>query len=363
MGFGHRDPEITRLVEDVIHIFETRKKGAGTGPAFYSLQFNMGERTPEIFAARGMVALQPPLTLEAPENIDARTVSLVRSQFDLLAAADSSAHDQLDLDSSLSGALDKLGEALGSGLGELGKFARKLKSGSLETVGAKQLRAISKKLGELGGQGVYLLDVDDSIVEVGLPPGLSLPEREKKGLHRRPYVRQAHMYREPFVSSTVESLFNDNATAFLCVPILDVRKKYRGLLFSAFQVGAWTLPLALRDELRKRSHADELSFVLIDGDGVLLLPPNSEFAPRKVAIKKEGRLANIGFEFERLVRLSRRDKLVERVWNNIVPLARDDDVLRLGDVEMYSVVAEVPHTRWKLALSVPTPRSAASLRL
>jgi hypothetical protein len=363
VGFGHRDPEITRLVEDVVHIFETRKKGrkgARTGPAFYSLQFNMGERTPEIFAARGMVALQPPLTLDPPEKIDARTVSLVRSQLDLLAAVDSSVHDQLDLDSLLSDSLDELGQALGSGLDELGGLARSLKTGQLKRVGEKRLRTLSETLGALAGQGVYLLDEDDSIVEVGLPAGLSLPERKTKGLHRRPYVRQAHMYREPFVSATVSSLFNGNATAFLCVPILDNRKQYRGLLFSAFQVGAWALPLELRDALRKRSTADELSFVLIDGDGVLLLPPNSEFAPRKVTIKKEGRAANIGFDFERLVRLSRRDKLVERVWNNIVPLARDDDVLGLGGVEMYSVVAEVPQTRWKLALSVPTPRSAVS---
>lgn len=162
------------------------------------------------------------------------------------------------------------------------------------------------------------------------------------------------MYREPFVASTLESVFNGNATAFLCVPILDPESIYRGLVFSAFQVGAWKTPLEIRDELRG-DWGERLSFVLIDSDGVLLLPPNDEFEPIGARVDEEDPGDNVGFGFEALLRLSRRDKLVERVWNNIVPLARDDDVLRLGDVEMYSVVADVPRTRWKLALSVPTP--------
>lgn len=152
VGFGHRDPEIMRLVEDVIHGFETRKRSNGNWPAFYSLQFNMGERTPEIFAARGMVALHPPLTLDPPEQIDARTVSLVRAQLDLLGAVDSNAHDQLDLDAALSGALDGLGAALGDGLDKLGRFARRLKVGALEKTSAKKLRELCESLGELGGR-------------------------------------------------------------------------------------------------------------------------------------------------------------------------------------------------------------------
>jgi hypothetical protein len=356
VGFGHRDPEITRLVEDVIHIFETEAAKGETGPAFYSLQFNMGEKTPEIFAARGMVALQPPLTLEPPEEVDARTVALVRSEFDLLGAVESSVHAEMDLDAPLSDALDELGSELGAGLETLGAAAEAIGGDPLETVDEARLVELTEELGELGGQGVYLLNPADAIVRVGLPPDLKLPDRKVMDLHERPYVRQAHMYREPFVSTTVRSLFNGNSTAFLCRPLLEDEKRYRGLLFSAFQVGAWNLPLELRDRLRERSPSEELSFVLVDGDGVLLLPPNTEFSPRKASVPGEAKTANVGFDFDRLVRLSRRDKLVERVWNNIVPLARDDDVLRLGDVEMYSVVAEVPHTRWKLALSVPTLR-------
>ena len=353
VGFGHRDPEITRLVEDVIHAFET-KSGKAAAPAFYSLQFNMGEQTPEIFAARGIVALRPPLSLSTPEGVDPRTVSLVRSQFDLLGAVDSTAHESLNLGPSLSDALERIGEELGRGLGLLEDLAGE--SGVGSAIVRDRLRVVGEKLGDLAGQGIYLLNEGDEIKEVWLPDGLSDPGRLEADLHRRSYVQQAHMYREPFVSAAVESVFNGNATVFLCVPVLDGRKEYRGLVFSAAQVGAWRAPLELRDRLRGEEWGEQLSFVLIDSDGILLLPPQGEFEPSDRPGEGEDPGGNVGFSFDRLRRLSRRDKLVERVWNNIVPLARDDDVLRLGEVEMYSIVADVPKARWKLALSVPAPR-------
>ncbi len=353
VGFGHRDPEITRLVEDVIHAFETKDEKIAA-PAFYSLQFNMGEQTPEIFAARGIVALRPPLSLETSEGVDPRTVSLVRSQFDLLGAVDSAAHADLDLGPPLSMALERIGQELERGLGLLDGLASELSVGSV-AVNKDRLRTVGEELGDLAGQGVYVLSTGDEIRDVWLPDGLADPRRLTVDLHRRSYVQQAHMYREPFVSTVVESVFNGNATVFLCVPVLDERKEYHGLVFSAAQVGAWRTPLEIRDGLRGGEWGEQLSFVLIDSDGILLVPPQGEFKPSDEPGEGEAAGGNLGFSFDRLRRLSRRDKLVERVWNNIVPLARDDDVLRMGEVEMYSIVADVPRARWKLALSVPAP--------
>jgi hypothetical protein len=355
LGFGHRDPEITRLVDDVIHNFETRESDAAKHhqPAFYSLQFNMRERTPEIFAARGIVALRPPISLEPPDGIDPRTLALTRSLTDLLGAIDSDIHDDLNLDESLAEARDRLSAEILGGIEKLDVLVDTL-SGDPRTVEQSELAICGERLDTLAGQGVYVLDVSGDTIESWQPPGLTSTNRRDANFRERPYVRQAQMYRQPFASTTVESMFNGNATAFLCVPIVAPDETYRGLVFSAFQVGSWQTPLDLQRELKSRYATQEVSFLLVDNNGVLLLPPNTEFPPREVQVEGESEAANLGFEFERLRRLSRRDKLVERIWNNIVPLAQDDDVIRLGEVEMYSVVTEVKHTRWKLALSIAT---------
>lgn len=354
LGFGHRDPEITRLVEDVIHVFEMTpaNKRPQSQPAFYSLQYNMRPGVPEIFAARGIVALDPPRSLDSPVELDPRTFALTRSLIDLLGAVDSVAHKTLELDVSLSGALKRLADEIGAGLATLGAVAAERNPRRTPT--RARLANHGRALGALAGQGVYVLNASGETVDRWLPPSLSLTTRTEADFRGRPYVRQARMYRQSFASSTDESIFNGNATAFLCVPVLDANKKYDGLVFSAFQVGAWKTPLDLRKRLQEEHKTTELSVLLLDSSGVLLMPPNGEFPPRKPRIGREPPSANIGFDFKRLYRLSRRDKLVERIWNNIVPLAQDDDVMSLGDVKMYSVVADVPHTRWKLALSIPT---------
>jgi SIR2-like domain len=353
LGFGHRDPEITRLVEDVIHAFEITRpsKRPQPQPAFYSLQYNMGPGAPEIFAARGIVALDPPRSLTPPSSLDPRTFALTRSLIDLLGAVDSSAHRALELDASLSKALEKLAEDVGSGLNTLDGVAKD--QGKRGAVSKAKLASCAKKLGALASQGIYVLNASGETVNHWLPDGLSLPDRSDRDFRGRPYVRQARMYRLPFASTTAESVFNGNATTFLCVPVL-AHGKYDGLVFSAFQVGTWETPIELQKQLQEDHKDIELSVLLIDSNGVLLLPPNREFSPRRARVRQEPPAANIGFEFKRLYRLSRRDKLVERIWNNIVPLAQDDDVTNLGDVKMYSVVSDVPQTRWKLALSIPS---------
>ena len=350
VGFGHRDPEITRLVEDVIHAFEAGRDADAPRPAFYSLQFKMGERTPEIFAARGIVALQPPISLGQPDGVDPRTAGLTHALIDLQGAVDSEVHRDLDLDADLSRVLERVEGELGDAFEVLEGLAGK----GAAAIGEAELAAAEKRLGALAGQGVYLLGEADGIVEHWVPDGLRKDERRKGDFHRRPYAKQARMYREPFVSNTIASRFNGNSTAFLCVPILSPEREYRGLLFSAFQVGAWDTPDELRRSVRDAHPGREVSFLLVDSDGVLLLPPNGEFEPREASVDGEPGEANRGFEYEQLRRLSRRDRLVGRIWNNIVPLGQDDDVLELADVKIYSVVAEVARTRWKLAISIPT---------
>lgn len=354
VGFGHGDPEITRLVEDVIHSFELQGNKK-LRPAFYSLQFDMGKRTPEIFAARGIVALRPDISLQAADELDPRTLALTRSLVDLLGAIDSKAHESLDLDDDLETALSSLETATDDGIEALQPLASQLASQKPPlSVDLATLAGFGQSLGELAGQGLYVLNAASEVVESWQPEGLTNPARQTPDLTRRPYVRQARMYREAFISTSDASTFNGNATSFLCVPILDAEGKYRGLIFSAFQVGDWKLPLRLQEATQANHPGREVSFLLIDSHGVLLIPPNREFEVRTAATDGERESANVGFEFERLKRLSRRDKLVERIWNNIVPLSQDDDVLPLGDVNMYSVVAEVPRARWKLALSIPT---------
>ena len=93
----------------------------------------------------------------------------------------------------------------------------------------------------------------------------------------------------------------------------------------------------------------------MDSNGVVLLPPNGEFPVTGSSIipSSESQNDNMGFDFEKLKRISRRDHLVTRIWRNIVPVNQDDDVCNFSDLCMYSVVSEVKGTRWKLALSKP----------
>lgn len=128
-----------------------------------------------------------------------------------------------------------------------------------------------------------------------------------------------------------------------------------GLLFAAAQIGVWKLPLNLKQNLLQKNR--EASFVLVDSNGVVLLPPNNELSVAEPFNLPKGERPNdnLGFDYYALHRLSRRDQLISRVWKNIVPLAQDDDVQIFSDLKMYSVVSEVQPTRWKLALSIPMP--------
>jgi hypothetical protein len=65
---------------------------------------------------------------------------------------------------------------------------------------------------------------------------------------------------------------------------------------------------------------------------------------------------NHGFPYAKLHELSRRDAHISHIVQNIVPMGFDDDVHDVStDLRLYSMVAQVPDTRWKLALSKVVP--------
>jgi hypothetical protein len=137
------------------------------------------------------------------------------------------------------------------------------------------------------------------------------------------------------------------------MPILS-KEQPIGLLFSAAQVGQWKTPVERAQELWGKG----MSLSLIDSNGVCLLPPRNEFSADSPAalIAGETADANLGYQHERLVELSRRDLLIRHLSRSVVPVTQDDDVLELArDLKEFSVVAEVPQTHWKVAVSIPVP--------
>ena len=352
VGFSHRDPEVSRLVEDAIYDYEKAKpqdRLADPRPHFYSLQFDMSSHTPEVFAARGIVALQPPSVSTAIEHVQDKALAV--ALVDLLAAKQFDFHSKVSLDAELKETIARISKELVEGLDALRGHASDAVA-SLESLkpNCSWLATLLGKLGPLASQGVYLLDEQGNAVGHFVPPGLNFADRQPKhSLSRRPYFQQAKSFREAFLSDTAASIFNGNSTFFLCMPILRDGQSI-GLLFSAAQVGQWKTPIEVAQELWEK----EMSLSVIDSNGVCLLPPRNEFPPARMP--GETADANLGYRHERLVELSRRDVLVRHLSRSVVPVTQDDDVLELArDLKEFSVVAEIPQTHWKVAVSIPVP--------
>ncbi len=351
IGFSHRDPEITRLVDDAIYKYENNNTQA---PEYYSLQFDMKEKTPEVFAARGMVALRPPISLTEPKYFDYRTAGLSKALVDFCAAMDSKAHETLDIDTELRNGIAEIELEVSKAMKILSDAASQIELNTTDDNFIQKILDFSLiSLRSIAGQGLYLLRKNGDIWLHAIPASLANPERrQSRTLSRRFYVQQAKTFKEKFVSDSDKSKFNDHSTVFFCVPLGD-KKNYKGVLFCASQIGAWKIPIVVRDSFLAK-HPDG-SFILVDSNGVVLLPPNDEFPVGGSAIipSNESQSDNMGFEYEKLKRISRRDHLVTRIWRNIVPINQDDDVCNFSDLAMYSVVSEIKGTRWKLALSKP----------
>jgi len=354
LGFSHKDPEVTRLVEDAIYRYEKTfpiPKNNKQKPNFYSLQFGMKSHTPEIFAAWGLVALNTPVVFSDVE--DPRSLSLAQALIDLIGATEKNFHKELSLDDTLDRYTNQLSLELQNALNEMSNLEDDAINALVDSSDTGEwLTKLENSLGALAGQGVYLLNEQGRIVRMALPKGLDKDARfAKKSFNERSYFQQAKTFRKPFVSDSIESVFNELSTFFLCVP-LTKEGRFVGLLFSACQIGFWETPLKVARDIWNLDK--DLSVLLIDSNGVCLLPPNEEFSIEKSfgARNKEKPEANIGYRFDKLLKLSRRDKLISRMMQNVVPLYQDDDVLSLAtDLKYYTVVTELKPACWKFGIS------------
>ena len=354
LGFSHKDPEVTRLVENAIYSYEKKPQISQNNkqkPNFYSLQFNMMSHTPEIFAARDIVALNPPVVFSDVE--DPRSLSLAQALIDLIGATEKNFHKELSLDDIFDQYTNQLTLELQDALDKMSDFEDDAINALIDSSDTCEwLTKLENNLGALAGQGIYLLNDLGMIMQMALPKGLDKDARLAKiSFSERPYFQQAKTFRTPFISDSVESVFNKLSTFFLCVP-LTKEETFVGLLFSACQIGFWKTPLKVAKDIWNSDK--DLSVLLIDSNGVCLLPPNNEFLTEKSsgARNKEKTEANIGYRFDKLLKISRRDNLVSRMMQNVVPLYQDDDVLSLAsDLKYYTVVTELKPTRWKFGIS------------
>jgi hypothetical protein len=356
LGFSHRDPEVARIIEDVIYQAQ-KKNPPGVIPGFYSLQFDMLQKTPEIFAARGIVALQPPLVLPSNTGSDARACSLAQGLTDLFDNADQRLDIALSLDHDLQNVATEIAKALNVALARLNAVASDALA-ALSKPDSTAARDIAESLvvhlGEFASQGAYLVNRHGRIVASGCPSGLKSIERQDltPSFEERPYFRLAQSNRKAFVSDVFESKFNKNATLAACLPLLD-GDTFRGLLFTAFQLNKG----GLIEQIRMIPLTSGASLLVTDANGVLVIPPEKVVEVRipdlkDLAISSEDPSANGGYSYWELLQVSRRDKRIDRLMQNIVPLSQDDDVFPLAaDTVAYSVVTELDCARWKVALT------------
>jgi len=370
LGFSHKDPEISRLVEDSIWYWEKNKeenKKNNCQPNFYSLQFDMTSVTPEIFAARGIVALSPDIQIPKDSTIDMRSYCLSRALADLHAMKNYIDIDKISLEKDIENYYREINDQLNSVFKMLKACESKSKKCLADKKDFSWLNKLREEMTCFAGQGVYLLDENGNIVTdkkkelAGYSIDEKLKETREEKLHttyksfgNRPYFQQARTFRKPFISDLYNSVFNGLATFSICFPIID-DNVFKGLLFSACQIGQWTTPVDSAEKIIKSEN--KRSVILVDSNGICLLPPNGEFdyetidinVETKNGIKTEERK---GFLLDDLLVLSRRDKLINRVMENLIPLGIDDDVLSLStDLKYHSLVKEIPLTRWKLAIS------------
>jgi hypothetical protein len=372
-GFSHADPEVSRLVEDVIHAYEaqlsSRKNRSkrvisrNSRPHFYSLQFEMSTHTPEVFAARGLVALSSPPPL-SPTN-DVRSAGFNTAICDLLGTIDQrfkedfSLHKQTEgLQEFINTRIDGALRLLGTGTEEYISVLNKPKSDAFE------FQKIATKLFELGlgTQGVYICNANGKMLKHAFPEGLNIGERVEKieslpnGFGDRPYMQQARIHQDAFVSDLFVSIFNRACTFMLIHPVL-YNGQFRGVVLAASQVGQWKIEDKLRANLDS-----PYGIYLVDGNGICLFPPYRELQMKKLVddLNPQESDTYVGYDYAELLSLSRRDKVVTRIMENVLPIGLDDDVLRLdSELHIHSVIANLHGSRWKLATTFPVALSAS----
>lgn len=343
VGFSHKDIEVTRLVEDAIYVYENElnNKIPTKQPNFYSLQFDMRSHTPEIFAAKGIVALEPPVTTLVG---DYRSIALNTALVELYLA------DSFDLDNSVSfeSNLDNLKvnfeNVFNDALIKIGSFQNEAVSSLKTKSNFLWLTNLLNDLDFLANEGVYLCDDQGRVVEYELPNRYPKATRligANTLFIDRPYFRQAKTFREPFISDSFKSKYNENSTFAVCLPIFE-NLKFKGLLFSACQIGNWQMPILEATNIW--SSNQNLSLILLDSNGNCLIPPNNEF----------GLTNNNGYNFDKLFLLSKKDKIISRLIENVLPINKDDDVINISsNIKYYSLITELLNTRWKIGIATP----------
>ncbi|MCP4677299.1 MAG: hypothetical protein GY854_17655 [Deltaproteobacteria bacterium] len=350
LGFSHTDPEVSRLVEDTIYEYEHLWEAgdySGPRPHFFSLQFDMRSHTPEVFAARGIVALRPPPVTAHIENI--RSQGLGVALADMATIRCHPTPPDVQVYERLQDVIDRLSAELREGLLRLEAASPR----ALECLAGDRddawLMDVQERLGPLASQGTYLTDDQGLVVAYTTPSGIPHEERATTAsFSQRPYFQQAKTFRTKFVSDTAASIFNQNSTFFLCCPLMS-DGHMSGLLFAACQIGQWNTPL----DLARIFWDQEMALLLVDSNGLCLLPPQNELP--LVGLDENGnQTVNSGYPYRRLLSLSHRDLLNKHIANSVIPISLDDDVLRFADgYSQFSIISEIPETRWKVAVSMP----------
>lgn len=202
LGFSHNDPEVSRLVDDAIFDFEKSIGGASSDPRpqFYSLQFDMKEHTPEIFAARGIVTLMPPIVKSSLDHVKTKSLAIALS--DLLIAQTFNLHKSASFDDDLRDSTKEISDILEDCLEKLGGYETDAKSFISNPKGSQSwLDTLCDDLGNLASQGVYLTDEFGQCLCSSTPQGIPSSSRNfTSPMNERPYFRQSKSFREPFVS-------------------------------------------------------------------------------------------------------------------------------------------------------------------
>jgi len=358
IGFSHTDPEVGRLIDDVIYRYE---KDAALGltpssPDLYNMQFENNYVTNERFAAKGMVSLSVRLLDDL--TLDARTGGASEALAELVDASDVGMDGTTSVSTDLSSFMGPIKADLIGAISELESKAPAISA--LIAATPTDVSALTTLLAgidvekALATQGLFVLDEHGQLVARAFKVGLDDRVRDAKiaGLRRsfseRPYFQKAKSFRRAFVSDFFSSVFNDNSTFAICVPLLDANKNFAGLLFGACQVGQWRTPI---DCLAKVSHG--LGAYVLDNQGLVALPPNSEFSSRpSLLMPSESDALKTGFNFTELKILSRKDRLISRLAENIVPVEKDDDVVSLDkDLEIYARIENLGDLGWRCAIS------------
>jgi hypothetical protein len=398
-GFSHTDPEVSRLLEDSLFLYEHRvaeaqnsqamKDALSDGPFFYNMELKENKHLYDIFPAQGIMPIVIPELPKSMEPEDGSALSIrVASSVGRLAVAKpiKNALDKIvrchasELAQSLAHALEIICDR--DVVEEVLRILHSAETDPKNVFGDKLCDSIFYKLQtELSSQGVWLLDKEGYVVGCGLPQDhdkearlqyirilAELPVNELARFVNRPYFRVAQSFREVFISDGIRSIFNGHNTIFICRPIIGERDVFKGLLFSATQPGHWSTPWNIAKRVF-REHGQK--FVLCCSDGVPLVPfalnessqvPNMDRHElpnmvRNAEENKSGKAkvdkANLGFNYTKLERAGLQSKLVQQVKHLIIPSLQADTEFVVGNEEYDIVTQFVPRTPWKLAIARP----------